>query len=92
MYCRNCGVKLEDQELYCPKCGAKTSDDFRIADAPSFGCALLSFFIPLAGIILWLVWKDEYPLKAKSCSKGAVLGFILGFIFTFILNILILFI
>ena len=81
MFCRNCGVKLTDKDYYCPECGAKTRDDFAIADSPSFGCWLFSFFIPLAGLILWLVWKDEYPLKAKSCSKGATVGIILNVIF-----------
>jgi hypothetical protein len=23
-----------------------------------------------------LIWKNEYPLKAKSCGKGALIGFI----------------
>jgi hypothetical protein len=45
-------------------------------DAPSGGFAALCFFIPLVGLILYLVWKDEYPLKARSCGKGALIGVI----------------
>jgi hypothetical protein len=41
-------------------------------DAPSFGFALLGFFIPVVGLILFLVWKDQSPLKAKSAGKGAL--------------------
>jgi len=43
-------------------------------DAPSGGFATLCFFFPVVGLILWLVWKDKTPLKAKSCGKGAIIG------------------
>ena len=43
-------------------------------DSPSIGFAILCFLIPLLGLILYLVWKDDYPLKAKSCGKGAIIG------------------
>jgi hypothetical protein len=45
-------------------------------DAKSTGLAILCFFFPMIGLILWLVWKDQYPLKASSCSKGAIIGVI----------------
>ena len=45
-------------------------------DAPSMGFAVLCFLFPLIGLILYLVWKDEMPLKAKSCGKGALAGVI----------------
>lgn len=44
-------------------------------DAPSGGLFALSFFFHQIGLALYLVWKDEYPLKAKSCGKGALIGF-----------------
>ena len=49
-------------------------------DAPSTGFGILGFFIPLVGLILYLVWKDEYPRKAKSAGKGALIGFIVGIV------------
>jgi hypothetical protein len=36
----------------------------------------LSFFFPLVGLILWLVWLDSSPKKAKSCGIGALVGVI----------------
>lgn len=45
-------------------------------DAPNAGFAVLSFFFPIVGLILYLVWMDQYPLKAKSCGKGALIGVI----------------
>jgi hypothetical protein len=49
-------------------------------DAPSGGFAVLCFFVPIVGLILYLVWKSEYPLKARSCGKGAIIGAIVGFV------------
>ncbi len=48
-------------------------------DAPNAGFAVLSFFFPIVGLILYLVWNDQYPLKAKSCGKGALIGVITYF-------------
>ena len=57
-------------------------------DAPSAGFAWLCFFFPLVGLILYIIWKDTYPLKAKSCGKGALIGVIIGFVFGVIVGIL----
>lgn len=47
-------------------------------DSGSFGWAVLGFFIPLAGLVLWLVWRDGRPLSASRAGKGALVGFIVG--------------
>ena len=39
-------------------------------DASSFGYAALGFFIPVAGLVLYLVWKEQTPLRAKSAGKA----------------------
>ena len=43
-------------------------------DSGSFGWAVLGFFIPLVGLILWLVWKDTKPKSAKMAGIGALVG------------------
>ncbi|MDR0488375.1 MAG: DUF4870 domain-containing protein [Propionibacteriaceae bacterium] len=45
-------------------------------DAPNGGMAVLGFFFPVVGLVLYLVWKDQTPLKAKSAGKGALAGVI----------------
>ena len=45
-------------------------------NAPSGGFAVLSFFFPIVGLILYLVWHDTLPLRAKSEGKGALAGVI----------------
>ena len=54
-------------------------------DESSFGYGVLSFLFPLVGLILYLVWHDTTPLKAKSCGIGALIGFISGVVLTIIL-------
>ena len=48
----------------------------------------LGFFIPIVGLILYLVWKDQTPLKAKSAGKGALIGAIVWTILSILLGIL----
>lgn len=87
MYCPNCGKPLPDGTRYCYKCGASIDDDNSrqtYDNAPrynndngSFGWAVLGFLIPLVGLILYLVWKDEKPKSAKRAGKGALVSVIL---------------
>ena len=64
----------------CPKCGVPVKNATAPDDAPSTGFAVLGFFSPIVGLILYLVWKSERPLRAKSAGKGALIGFIVGII------------
>ncbi len=51
-------------------------------DGKSFGYAFLCFLFPIIGLILYLVWKDTYPLRASSCGKGAIVGVIVSVVST----------
>lgn len=83
MYCSQCGKENANQAVACTGCGValrqvapqKTTNP---DDARSSGFALLGFLFPLIGIILWLIWRNETPLKANSCAKGAIISIILG--------------
>lgn len=50
------------------------------ADSSSVGFGILSFFFPIVGLILFLVWKGETPRKAKSCGIGALIGVIFNIV------------
>lgn len=80
MFCKNCGAEIDDKAVICPKCGVAQSNKPTVAsdDAPSAGFAVLCFFIPIIGLILYLLWHETYPLKAKSCGKGALIGVIVS--------------
>lgn len=40
--------------------------------------AAAGFFLPMVGIVLYLVWKEEKPLEATSAFKGALASIALG--------------
>ena len=44
-------------------------------DTPSTGLNILSFLIPLVGLILFLSWQNTTPIKAKAVGKWALIGF-----------------
>ena len=79
-FCSHCGAQIMDQAIVCPKCGCSvasiSANTPKADDAPSTGFAVLGFLIPLIGLILYLVWKNDYPLRAHSAGKGALSGFI----------------
>lgn len=51
-----------------------------VVDVPSGGMKLLSFCIPIVGLILFITWKDQKPVSAKAMGKAALIGFILGMV------------
>ena len=57
-------------------------------DAPNTGFTVLAVFFPIVGLILWLIWKDKTPLKAKSCLKGAIIGIVVSAVLTILFSIL----
>ncbi len=83
MYCKKCGSEINDDAVVCPNCGCATDNlkqkpSVSGDDAPSAGFAVLGFFFPLIGLILYLVWNDTLPLRAKSVGKGALIGVIVS--------------
>lgn len=81
MFCRNCGQQLPDGSLFCPRCGTSVqagASPVQDKNQPAPGMAVLSFFLPIVGLILYLVWMDSEPGKAKSAGKGALIGVIVG--------------
>ena len=80
MYCSNCGKEIDDKAVVCPQCGVATGKKVNNVDESSVGWGVLGFFFPLIGLILFLVWKRDYPLRAHSVGKGALIGFIVGLV------------
>ena len=58
-------------------------------DIGGFKWGLLGFFVPVAGLVLYLVWKDFKPKTAKAAGIGALVSLIVG-ILIWILYIIIL--
>ena len=43
----------------------------------SVGYGISGFLIPIVGLILFIVWHKDYPLRAKSALTGLIVGVIL---------------
>ena len=52
-------------------------------DNGGFGWGLLGCCIPLVGLILFLVWKNEKPKTAKAVGMGALISVICSILFYF---------
>ena len=76
MYCSKCGCQLPDNSAFCAKCGASQSGNGVVDKDSLFGYSVLGFFLPLIGIIIFLIYEKKEPLLAKAVIKGVVIGFI----------------
>lgn len=75
MFCKNCGKEINDHAVVCPYCG--TQQELQKAggnDTGSIGWGALGCCIPIVGLILFLVWKDEKPKNAKMAGIGALIS------------------
>lgn len=91
MYCKHCGRIVDDNSNFCNNCGMRFDNrqNFNdIDDSSSVGFAILGFFIPLVGLILFLVYESKRPKRAKSAGKGALIGFITKIVISIICVIL----
>ena len=77
-FCPNCGNTLINGK--CPACNYQ--------DKNNIGFNILSFFFPLIGLVLYIIWKDEHPVKAKGCGKAALASVIVNAILTVIILVL----
>ena len=77
-YCIHCGAEMEDAAAVCPKCGIPTQA--QVEDKPDTAMNVLAFFIPLVGLILYLVYHDRQPRRAKGIGKFALIGLSVGIV------------
>ena len=87
-FCKNCGTQLHDQAVICPQCGVQQQTSASVNDNGSFGWALLGCCVPIAGLILFLIWKDTQPNNAKKAGLGALISVGINIVLT-ILSIII---
>ena len=77
-YCKNCGAQVDDRTIICPFCGANQNTSPAVVDNGGIGWGILGFCIPLVGLVLFLVWKDQKPKTAKAAGIGALIAVIVG--------------
>ena len=79
-FCKNCGAQLDDNAVVCAQCGTNVAPAAPVEQKASFGWAVLGFFFPIVGLILWLGWKNDQPAKAKKAGVGALVGVIVNIV------------
>ena len=80
MFCSECGKKIKETENYCGNCGTSKT----ILEGSTFGWGVVGFLVPLAGLILFIMWKDTRPNSSKSAGIGALISVALGLVTTII--------
>lgn len=93
-YCKNCGKEMNDNTTFCPNCGAsqnaassQTSQP-TVVDNGGIGWGLLGCCIPIVGLILFLVWKDNKPKTSKAAGIGALVGVILAVLYYIVIVVI----
>ncbi|ONI46422.1 hypothetical protein AN641_00115 [Candidatus Epulonipiscioides gigas] len=76
-FCYKCGNEIDSEAVICPKCGVQQPNKALIVDDGHIGWGVLGFCIPIVGLILFLVWKDQKPRNAKKAIIGALFSVIL---------------
>jgi len=100
MKCLNCGYEFIASTIKCPECGVyQTNGDGKIGlkpseleDSPNIAVNILGFIIPLFGFIMYLLWRKESPVRAKSCLLWSTISFALYIFVHFIMFLFKLFI
>ncbi|MFW6320090.1 MAG: PLDc N-terminal domain-containing protein, partial [Bacillota bacterium] len=81
-YCSNCGNPVNEDQDVCLQCGNQLKVRKQIYEASgTFGWAVLGFFVPIAGLVLYLAWKENKPKNAKSAGIGGLVGFLVGVVY-----------
>ena len=95
-YCPYCGSYNERANAnFCEHCGAPISNgnvtynnpnnyNNNLQEGSTIGWGILGFFVPLAGLVLFIAWHNDKPKSAKSAGIGALIRVILSIIVFFI--------
>ena len=94
-YCIHCGEQIKDDAAFCSVCGEKQAEieqawePAQNVPAPTappaidnggFLWGLLGFLVPVAGLVLFLLWKEERPKTAKAAGIGALISAAAGIV------------
>lgn len=99
-YCPNCQKEHDAAETKC-SCGyefvikevvdetVSTNTTVFVDNAPEFLWKLISIICPIAGLVLYIIWKQKWPTRSKICGKYS-LGMGIFWTVTIVLTIIVL--
>ncbi|MFJ7825463.1 zinc-ribbon domain-containing protein [Psychrobacillus sp. NPDC096623] len=90
MFCPHCGDQISEHAEICPKCGVRVKGASSSGeDKPNIAVNLISFCcIPILGIVMFFVWKNDKPKAAKSALIWALVSVAIWFVLSVIFGIL----
>jgi len=78
MYCRNCGKEIDDKAVICVYCGVPTDIRYpQNQDVGGAGICILSFLIPIIGVIYYFVKRKEKPRVAKNALIASLIAWVI---------------
>ena len=84
IYCKECGKEISDTAASCPHCGYlnnSTQNENKNLEEENIVLNIFSFLLPIVGLVLYIIYLDTHPTRAKSIGKYALFGTLLPIIF-----------
>ncbi|MFH5881270.1 MAG: hypothetical protein ACNA7U_01965 [Candidatus Izemoplasmataceae bacterium] len=86
--CNVCTTNNESNARYCKRCGAQLEQQSKqqniivTVDEPA-GCllTLIAIIWPIVGIILYILWFNNYPRRASSILTATIIGIVINILF-----------
>ena len=91
MFCANCGKSIDDNAVVCIHCGAPTQKfggnvNVDPNEKPNPGFIVLSILVPIFGIVMGIVEKNNGKTRAgKSYLTASICSVAFWLIFTFVI-------
>ena len=91
-FCSHCGKELVDEAIVCPGCGCGVAGGTKSKpvanpadDVPNMGLNIISFLLPIIGVILYILEHEKAPKKANQIGQWTICGVVVSIIFSFFL-------
>lgn len=84
--CQTCGSSLTNVAV-SPMPSKNISSKSTSSSSSAVGWGFLGFFVPIAGLILFLVWRDDRPEDSKAAGIGALVSVIISVVFSTLFTI-----
>ncbi len=90
-FCTNCGALVDSSNNANNTNSTNNTNENKVnynsnvyVDHGNPSIAALSFFVPVMGLILFLIWKKLKPKTAKQAGKLALIGAVIKLFFIYI--------
>lgn len=69
-----------DNDMYEQSSNQERSDTRELSGGEKFGWTILGMFVPLLGLILWLVWREDKPAESKCLRNGFIIWLVISIV------------